>query len=101
MEYLQQQESRRSSIGRPLSRPRPVYLDRKLHLLVPYSASVVTCLLVERFVDFLVILQILAVQDATVTLGQVFLVNKTILDLVMSFPSKLWLLVLLIDCILD
>ena len=32
-EYLQQQESRRSSIGRPLSRPRPVHLDRKLHLL--------------------------------------------------------------------
>ena len=50
--------------------------------VVPYSASVVTCLLVERFVDFSVILQILAVQDATVTLGQVFLVNKTILDLI-------------------
>ena len=32
-EYLQQQESRHSSIGRPLSRPRPVHLDRKLHLL--------------------------------------------------------------------
>ena len=49
--------------------------------VVPYSASVVTCLLVERLVDFSVILQILAVQDATATLGQVFLVNKTILDL--------------------
>ena len=49
--------------------------------IVPYSASVVTYLLVERFVNFSVILQILAVQDATATLGQVFLVNKTILDL--------------------
>ena len=32
-EYLQQQESCRSSIGRPLSWLRPVRLDRKLHLL--------------------------------------------------------------------
>ena len=32
-EYLEQQESRHSFIGRPLSWPRPVHLDRKLHLL--------------------------------------------------------------------
>jgi len=33
IEYLQQQESHRTSVGRPLSRPHPVRLDRKLHLL--------------------------------------------------------------------
>jgi len=33
MECLKQQQSHRMSIGRPLSQPRPVRLDRKLHLL--------------------------------------------------------------------
>lgn len=33
MEYLEQHESRRTSVGRPLSRPCPVRLNRKLHLL--------------------------------------------------------------------
>ena len=33
VEYLQQQESRRISVGRPLSQPLPIRLDKKLHLL--------------------------------------------------------------------
>ena len=33
MEYLEQHESRRTSVSRPLSRPCPVRLNRKLHLL--------------------------------------------------------------------
>ena len=32
-EYLQQVESRRTSVGRPLSQPCPIRLDKKLHLL--------------------------------------------------------------------
>ncbi len=34
-EYLQQQQSIRTSVGRPLSHPRPTCLDKKLHLLEP------------------------------------------------------------------
>ena len=37
-EYLQQQESRRTSVGRPLSWPRPLRLDRKLHLLEQWES---------------------------------------------------------------